>query len=212
MDLSTTLGSRFSGRRIATLIAAAAALAVASALLVAMVGPISSANPQTEVPGNPSCPAGTIELKIEPVADGTFSDGTLTVTIVVDEANQTFDFTSNIGVDAVIVKGGPNGNLYTFNEATSGTGLHAPVNPANGKFFGLSHISFCYDIETPPTTAPPTTAPPTTAPPTTAPPTTAPPTTAPPTTAPKAPPPPPSGPAAAPSAAVPVQAGARFTG
>src|SRR5688500_2285310 len=31
--------------------------------------------------GNPTCPAGTTELKIEPVADGTFSDGTLTVTI-----------------------------------------------------------------------------------------------------------------------------------
>src|SRR4029450_8987653 len=79
-----TLGSRFSGRWIVTM-AAAAALAVAAGLVVAIVGSVTSA-PAASVtpvqqPGNPSCPAGTIELKVEPVADGTFSDGTLTVTI-----------------------------------------------------------------------------------------------------------------------------------
>ena len=60
------------------------------------------------VPGNASCPAGTIELKVEPVADGTYSDGTLTVTIDVRDTpdGQVFDFTANIGIDAVVVKGG----------------------------------------------------------------------------------------------------------
>jgi hypothetical protein len=45
----------------------------------------------------------------------------------------------------VIVKGGPNANLYDYTPdgAAADTDLHAPVNPANGGFYGLSHISFC---------------------------------------------------------------------
>jgi hypothetical protein len=78
----------------------------------------------------------------------------------------------------VIAKGGPNANVYTYlTEVTSDTGLHAPVNPNNNRFFGLSHISFCYDVEAP-TTTPPTTAPTTTSTTTT----TVPPTTVPPST------------------------------
>ena len=92
--------------------------------------------------------ASWTEFKVEPVEDGTFSDGVLTVTIDVTETDDgpVFDWTSNIGVDAVFVKGGPGGLLYVYDpEATGDTGLHAPVNPKNGKFFGLSHVSFCYD-------------------------------------------------------------------
>jgi LPXTG-motif cell wall-anchored protein len=115
------------------------------------------ATPSTSVvEGNPTCgdlaPAGAswIELKVEPVVDGTFSDGMLTVTIDVSDTpdGPVFDWTSNIGVDAVFVKGGPNGTLYLYDppaESTGDTGLHAPVNPNNDKFFGLSHVSFCYD-------------------------------------------------------------------
>jgi LPXTG-motif cell wall-anchored protein len=117
----------------------------------------------TEVPGNARCPEGLTELKVEPVADGTFTDGTLSVTIDVRDTaeGQVFDWTSNIGVDVVIVKGGPNSNVYTYDpESTGDTGLHAPVNPNNDKFFGLSHISFCYDEdqETTSTTAEETTS------------------------------------------------------
>jgi hypothetical protein len=103
------------------------------------------------VADNPTCSdlvPGTFELKVEPVSDGTFSDGTLTVTVDVRDTNdgQVFDWTSNIGVDAVFAKGGPNGNLYLYDpEATSDTGLHAPANDS-GQWAGLSHISFCYDL------------------------------------------------------------------
>ncbi len=108
------------------------------------------------VPGNPTCgdlaPEGAswIELKVEPVEDGTFTDGMLTVTLDVSDTTDgpVFNWTSNIGVDAVFVKGGPNGTLYLYDppaESTGDTGLHAPVNPNNDKFFGLSHVSFCYD-------------------------------------------------------------------
>jgi uncharacterized repeat protein (TIGR01451 family) len=106
-----------------------------------------------EFAGNPTCGTlapGTIELKVDPVADGIYSDGTLTVTIDVRDTpdGQVFDFTSNIGLDAVFAKGSNAGNLYKYDppgpEATADTGLHAPVN-ASGDFAGLSHISFCYD-------------------------------------------------------------------
>ena len=114
-------------------------------------------------PGNPTCKdfnASWTELKMEPVADGDKSNGTLTVTVAVDEDTNTFDWSSNIGIDAVFVKGGDNGNLYTYDppaEAKSDSGLHAPLNdstPEEGDFYGLSHISFCYDVETSPSPSP----------------------------------------------------------
>jgi hypothetical protein len=138
-----------------SLVIGLAAVAGAVGLFTVLPASAEHVNPEL-VPGNASCPAGTTELKVEPVADGTFSDGTLTVTIDVRDtaAGQVFDWTSNIGVDAVIAKGGPNSNVYTYDpESTGDTGLHAPAN-ASGKFAGLSHISFCYDAE-PPTTEPP---------------------------------------------------------
>jgi LPXTG-motif cell wall-anchored protein len=101
----------------------------------------------TEVPGNAPCPEGLTELKVEPVEDGMFDDGVLFVTVdVTDTADgPVFSWTSNIGVDVVIVKGGPNSNVYTYDpESTGDTGLHAPEVPS-GEFAGLSHISFCYD-------------------------------------------------------------------
>jgi hypothetical protein len=139
-------------------VGALAITAVTAALIVAATAFAEHVTPVT-VAGNPSCPAGTTELKIEPVADGTFTDGTLTVTIDVRNtaAGQVFDWTSNIGVDAVIAKGGSSGNVYTYvGEATSDTGLHAPAN-RSGSFAGLSHISFCYDVEPPTTTTTTTT-------------------------------------------------------
>jgi hypothetical protein len=105
--------------------------------------------------GNQTCSAllgsDYTEFKIEPVADGTYTspDGYLTVTIKVNDtsAGQTFDFTSDRTIDAVFAKGGPDGNLYDYrpNGTTADTGLHAPVT-SSGKYAGLSHISFCYQL------------------------------------------------------------------
>ena len=107
------------------------------------------------VDGNPTCATldpDTIELRVDPVEDGTFTDGTLTVTIDVrdTEDGPVFDWTSNIGVDSVFVKGSSDGNFYLYDppaESTGDTSLHAAINPMNGKFSGLSHISFCYDVQ-----------------------------------------------------------------
>src|SRR3990172_9437951 len=149
----------------------------------------------TQYEGNPTCgdfdPNWT-EWKLEPVASGDYevARGQLIEVAVSDGPDgQVFDWASNFTINAVFVKGGPMGLLYTYpGGATEGTGLHAPVNDNNEKFYGLSHISFCWQPDSsttlPSTTAPSTTAPSTTAPSTTAPSTTAPSTTAPSTTAP----------------------------
>jgi hypothetical protein len=43
------------------------------------------------------------ELKVDPNADGVYSDGTLTVTISNTTNDKIFDWSSNIGVDGVLV-------------------------------------------------------------------------------------------------------------
>lgn len=89
------------------------------------------------VSGNPSCDGG---LKIEPVTSGTYDGITITV------SGSSFSFTSTDLVSSVIVKGGPNANIYTYLEPrTSDTGLIAPINPSNGKPYGLSHLCFFTD-------------------------------------------------------------------
>ena len=63
-----------------------------------------------------------------PLADGSDDDGTLFVTIDVrdDAGTEVFDFTANIGVDAVIVMAASDGNAYIFNpEETADTDLRS---------------------------------------------------------------------------------------
>lgn len=170
MDLHTA-----TRRRMAIVVAA---LTGAAGLFVALPASAQS-NDGVEVDGNPRCTdltggAGWTEFKHEPPVSGTFTDGTLTVDVVVSDSpdGQVFSWESNIGVDAVIVKGGPSANVYFYDpEATSDSGLHAPATPS-GKWAGLSHISFCYDEgDVPPSTSPstPTTTPTTQPTPTTPP-------------------------------------------
>lgn len=103
------------------------------------------------VAGNPSCTSLGFAngFKVDPPNAGTYSiDGINTVTVTTDGVN--FDWSSTLGMDAVISKGGPNSNVYVYDppaEATSDTALHSPINPNNGQPFGLSHIEFCFDYE-----------------------------------------------------------------
>jgi hypothetical protein len=105
----------------------------------------------TTVDGNPSCAdvgAGTELFKVEPVSTKKFSRGSFSGDVVVRQG-QVFDFTVSNPVDVVIVKGGPNANVYRYTpETTSGSGLHAPMNGSQP--YGLSHISFCQDFAPPP--------------------------------------------------------------
>src|SRR5688500_7088087 len=70
---------------------------------------------------------------------------------------KSFDFTANIGVDAVYVKAGAGGShLYRYDppsESTGDTNLSSPGEDGNE----ISHIAFCFDVE-PSTNTPTVTA------------------------------------------------------
>lgn len=125
------------------------AAVVAVALAAAIPAAATHVTP-TAVTGNKKCAdliTGSYELKVEPLAAGSYTDGTLTVTISGVEDDRRFDWSSDIGVDGVIVKSGPGGNFYDYRpgEATSDTDLEGTTNPDNGKVHDISHVSFCYD-------------------------------------------------------------------
>ncbi|MEE9285803.1 MAG: hypothetical protein V3V35_08780 [Dehalococcoidia bacterium] len=138
-----------------------AVVAAVVALLVAVAGPSGPASATDVLPvlveANPDCgDFGQNELvRIDPVVNGTFPVAGGSITIVVNNGAKTFDWTSTVGIDSIIVKGGPDANLYVYIPASFGdTGLHAPENPKNGRFYGLSHISFCGPGEPPDTPTP----------------------------------------------------------
>ena len=109
------------------------------------------------VSGNPACADVMadadflFEHRQDPVQDATiqltFEDLTGTLTVNVNEAAQTFSFafSGDFVAAGVVVKGGSNANFYDYRPGgtSADTALHAPINPMNGKFYGLSHISFC---------------------------------------------------------------------
>jgi len=91
------------------------------------------------------------ELEVDPVdnGNGTYTDDTLIVTVDFNRDTQLLDWTSNIGVDAVWMKGSEDaGSLYTYDpESTGDTGLHTPPKPGTDHFWSLNHALFCYDVE-----------------------------------------------------------------
>lgn len=125
------------------------------------------ANSHQYVAGNPSCgaaSAGGINIKIEaedlavgnygPIAI-TYYDGKYVSWEIRAAYLDTYD------ADMVIVKGGPNAIIYQYSSLAddptnpdggpddSDTRLTAPRNPngAGPKYYGISHISFCFDAK-----------------------------------------------------------------
>lgn len=117
---------------------AALGLAAAGAVMAGGVLSASAASVEPEfVAGNPACSG----LKIEPVADGTYGP------ITIDVTGSSFDFWAADGttVTTVIVKGGPNANVYHYASpgVSSDTDLSAPLK--GSRPYGLSHI--CFDVD-----------------------------------------------------------------
>ena len=127
-------------------------LAACALLIVLFAAPAahstySSVTP-VKVDGNPKCEdyGLTSITKFDPVQSGTKSGITLT-------KHDTYyvRWTSTVPVDWVIVKGGPNANIYKYAVDDFGDDwLHAPINPDNGKPYGLSHVEFCTDGQSEP--------------------------------------------------------------
>ena len=94
---------------------------------------------------NPSCPGDYLEHKVEPVSAGLHGSYFTISNIQDGGSGPTFDWSSTAPVYQVIVKGGPGASIYDYPGGdTSDSGLHAPQNPKNGKWYGLSHVTFCY--------------------------------------------------------------------
>lgn len=85
----------------------------------------------------------------------TLTDGYVTVQIT-SGTMTSFNWSSNIAIDAVFVKSGQGHNLYVYSgESTGDSGLSTPF--LNNKYQDISHISFCYDVELAVTKTAPTT-------------------------------------------------------
>jgi len=141
-------------------LAVGASLALALALLWVLPSLAASVTPIV-VQGNPKCSDyGLIGFKPLNIGKETpngvytytvYGMGTLTVTVQDAGAKGTppgpfIGWDSTFGILKVIVKGGPNANVYTYNPASNGdTNLTTPINPNNNKPYGLSHVEFCYD-------------------------------------------------------------------
>lgn len=95
------------------------------------------------------CGDGWNSVKIESkdFKDGEYSDGILDLTYTVTDGIYV-EWTSNIPINVVIVKGGPVGNLYDYgSQGVNGDSwLHAPVNLNSGKYYGISYVAFCYYV------------------------------------------------------------------
>lgn len=127
-----------------------AALSGVVALVMAPAAMASTVEP-TLIAGNPSCEGG---VKIQPVTSGSYLGGAITITTANTAMGQEFSFTANgVFVHQLIVKGGPNANLYDYSAlggVSSDSGLHSPLNASNGRWYGLSHVCFFTDDKKPP--------------------------------------------------------------
>jgi len=99
------------------------------------------------------CPAGYTSIKVDPPVSGTY--GGIVVTFSADV--KSVSFVSPFDIDVVIVKGGPDANVYGPNShglpAKSLSGLVAPLNPG-GQQPQISFVTFCFtDGATPTGTA-----------------------------------------------------------
>jgi hypothetical protein len=138
----------------------AAALVVTAIAVSAAGGPSGLGVQPTQVAMAPAnaCAGGD---KIEDPSDGVYPwsfggfDGTITIDVTNTSAGPVFSFETNTHglvpddhvVTSLYVKGGPTANFYQYAApgVSADTGLHAPVNPKNGKYYGLSHLCIFSD-------------------------------------------------------------------
>ncbi|HYI20184.1 MAG TPA: hypothetical protein VD836_15815 [Solirubrobacteraceae bacterium] len=127
-----------------------AAVCLIAALFAAPAANAAAVDPQL-VPGNPNCASLglTTITKFDPVTQSSATQAGITVTRT---GSGTFDWSSSVAVDAVIVKGGNAANVYQYPyDFFADTGLITPDNASGGPA-GISHIEFCTDgtTENPP--------------------------------------------------------------
>ena len=106
------------------------------------------------VAGNPDCAdigysdPGDFSYKPqpEPPPSGVYPyPGDLINALTLDSDGVFFNWASDLRIEAVIVKGGSNANVYHYAPADySDTDLHSPINLNNDQPYAISHIEVCY--------------------------------------------------------------------
>ncbi len=103
------------------------------------------------VDGNPTCTDLGYDFgtKVDPPTPGTYAIDAFSSITWTSADGVDFDWTSTLGMDAVIVKGGSEANVYAYDppaESFGDTGLHSPEN-SSGHPAAISHLEFCFDYE-----------------------------------------------------------------
>jgi len=148
-------------KRLRVLIAASAIVAAFGGAIVVNATHTAQGVVHTTVTGNVACSVGTVQVKVDPPANGFYANGEIEI---YDLTSTSFSWrlvnptktAAEGGLDAnqVLVKGGPNTEVYQYLPFPpvihdDDQGLTAPINPNNGRPYGLSHISFCFDPKAP---------------------------------------------------------------
>ena len=125
-------------------------VAVSLATMMVFAG-LAGATPITPtwVAGNPSATGLGYDFgyKIDPPTSGTYDAGPGSVTVTFSADGRYIDWTSTFGIDAVIVKGGEDANVFVYNPPAPSfgdTGLYAPLN-GGGKRPAISHVEFAWN-------------------------------------------------------------------
>lgn len=132
--------------RIGAALAMVMALGVAGAATAAHT---ETANGHSTMVGNYKCAGDAYTLKIEAddLGVGTYGairitgyDGTYVSWAIAPDYLDVYD------ASVVVVKGGPNAEVYHYDSWDDyDNGLTAPLNPNNDKWYGISHVQFCFD-------------------------------------------------------------------
>lgn len=119
----------------------------APACAVLSVFAASTAHASGDAPTTPSCPEGTLEYPIDWPESKSYPIPGTSDYVDVKTDGTYFDWSSMVGMDAVIAEGGYSGEKYLYDpEAYSAKGLYAPMDPWTGKPYKLWRIKFCYDL------------------------------------------------------------------
>jgi hypothetical protein len=116
-----------------------------------------NANAHWQVDGNPKCgdaTAGGFTLKIDASILGVGNYGPIDITAY-DGKHVSWAinaaYLNTYDANLVIVKGGPTAIIYQYTDPgdDADTNLTAPQNPngAGPKYYGISHVDFCFDAK-----------------------------------------------------------------
>ena len=140
------------GLRVLLAVVGAAALFAVASVAAARASSVTPTLHSGNVNSCADVAPGTHGIDLQaPSGSGTFDDGTLRGHYTVSGNLTTFAWTSDtVPVNVVVVKGGPDANVYDYGTGAAGdAGLVSPHN-GGGNVPAISHVLLCYGRPAPP--------------------------------------------------------------